>query len=65
MVGRSSHRFLLILMARLRLKAAEIELEDAVVEAYRDGASWAMIGAALGTSRQNAHQRYGGATSGG
>ena len=59
LVGRSSHHFLRILMARLRLKAAQIELGDAVAEAYRNGASWAMIGAALGTSRQNAQQRYG------
>ena len=58
-VGRSSHHFLRILMARLHLKAAEIELGEAVLEAYRNGASWAMIGAALGTSRQSAQQRYG------
>jgi len=46
-------------MARLLLKAAEGELRDAVAEAAGAGASWATIGAALGTSRQNAHQRYG------
>ena len=65
LVGRSSHHFLRILMARLHLKAAEIQLDDAVAEAYREGASWAMIGAALGTSRQNAHQRYGRTTADG
>jgi hypothetical protein len=46
-------------MARLRLKAAEGELRDAVVESAGAGASWATIGAALGTSRQNAQQQYG------
>jgi hypothetical protein len=58
-VGRSQHYYLRILMARLRLKAAEGELRDAVIEAVGAGASWTTIGAALGTSRQNAHQRYG------
>jgi hypothetical protein len=57
-VGRSQHFYLRILMARLRLKAAEIELRDAVVDASQAGASWTTIGAALGTSRQNAYQRY-------
>jgi hypothetical protein len=63
-VGRSSHYYLRILLARLRLKAAEIELRDAVSEAEQAGASWATIGAALGTSRQNAYQRYGRAPDG-
>ena len=45
-------------MARLRLKAAEGQLRDAVLEASEAGASWTTIGAALGTSRQNAYQRY-------
>ena len=58
-LGRSKHYYLRILMARLHLKAAEGELRDAVAEAAGAGASWATIGAALGTSRQNAHQRYG------
>jgi hypothetical protein len=57
-VGRSQHYYLRILMARLRLKAAEGELRDAVLEASEAGASWTTIGAALGTSRQNAYQRY-------
>jgi hypothetical protein len=57
-VGRSSHYYLRILMARPRLKAAEIELREAVSEAVDAGASWTSIGAALGTSRQNAYQRY-------
>jgi hypothetical protein len=30
-----------------------------VLDASRAGASWTTIGAALGTSRQNAHQQYG------
>jgi hypothetical protein len=57
-VGRSSHYYLRILLARLRLKAAEIDLGAAVSEAVDAGASWTTIGAALGTSRQNAYQRY-------
>jgi len=38
---------------------AETRIRAAVLEARRSGASWALIAAALGTSRQAAHQRYG------
>jgi len=38
---------------------AEETLTAAVAQARRDGASWAMIGAALGTTKQAAHKRYG------
>jgi hypothetical protein len=58
-LGRSKHYHLRILMARLHLKAAEHELREAVLDAVDAGASWTTVGAALGTSRQNAQQRYG------
>lgn len=35
------------------------ELDDAVVEARAAGLSWAVIGMALGTTRQAAQQRFG------
>ncbi|MCL2482626.1 MAG: hypothetical protein FWF43_04255 [Propionibacteriaceae bacterium] len=34
------------------------EIDLLVAEAREQGASWALIGAALGTSRQGAHKRY-------
>ncbi len=39
--------------------AAETELNDAVAEARAAGDTWAMIGTALGISRQGAYQRFG------
>ena len=39
--------------------AAQTELRTAVEEARRAGDSWAMIGTALGVSRQAAFQRFG------
>jgi len=39
--------------------AAEAELGAAVAAARAAGDSWALIGAALGSTRQNAHQRFG------
>jgi hypothetical protein len=56
--SRWDSRYLRILIARLRLKAAEVELREAVSEAVDAGASWTTIGSALGTSRHNAYQRY-------
>lgn len=41
------------------VEAAEIRLRAAVMEARAAGDSWAMIGTALGTSRQAAFQRFG------
>ena len=39
-------------------KAAQQALDAAVARALHWGASWANIGAALGTTRQVAHRRY-------
>jgi hypothetical protein len=48
-----------IIAARKKLAQAEQELRD-VVQAARDaGDSWAVIGAALDTTRQAAFQRFG------
>ncbi|MCL2482667.1 MAG: hypothetical protein FWF43_04475 [Propionibacteriaceae bacterium] len=38
---------------------AEDAIEAAVAQARHDGASWTMIGSALGISRQDALKRYG------
>lgn len=38
--------------------AAEADLERVVARALHWGASWAEIAAAVGTTRQSAHQRY-------
>jgi len=38
---------------------AETVIREAVARARSEGASWAMVGAALGTSRQAALKRYG------
>ncbi len=46
-----------------RIPGARRDLEDRarelVVQARADGASWAQVGAALGMSKQAAHERYG------
>ncbi len=44
---------------RKQLAGAEQELRDAVAAARDAGDSWAAIGAALDTTRQNAFQRFG------
>lgn len=36
-----------------------LRLEEFAKGAHRDGATWEEIGAALGTSRQGAHKRFG------
>lgn len=46
------------------LRKAETALHGAVMEARRLGDTWAVIGAALGVTRQAARKRYGGRTSG-
>lgn len=40
------------------LRAAEADLELFVARALHWGATWAEIAAAVGTTRQSAHQRY-------
>ena len=46
-----------------RAKAAEAQasqdLQSAVVQARRSGASWEQLGAALGLSKEAAHEQYG------
>lgn len=49
-----------IIAAAKQLEDAEEGLRLAVAEARSGGYSWAMIGAALGTSRQAAQQRFAG-----
>lgn len=44
--------------AAAAVEAAEIRLQEAVARAIHAGGSWAMVGAALGTSRQNAYQQF-------
>lgn len=50
------------LMALLEIDRAQAQLERAqtqmVIAARAQGHSWAVIGRAIGTSAQNAHQRY-------
>jgi hypothetical protein len=48
-----------ITTAQKGVVAAEAELVAAVAAARAAGDSWTLIGAALGTTRQNAHQRFG------
>ncbi|MBX3194803.1 MAG: hypothetical protein KF727_06845 [Microbacteriaceae bacterium] len=48
-----------IMSAREGLAVAEARLRDAVAAARRAGDSWTAIGLALGTSKQNAHRKYG------
>jgi hypothetical protein len=48
-----------ITKASTSLRQAESELDAAVTNARAAGLSWAQIGAALGVSRQSAHERWG------
>ncbi|MDO5534483.1 MAG: hypothetical protein Q4F65_07520 [Propionibacteriaceae bacterium] len=57
--ARDAAHFRRILAARKAMADAEQELRDAVNEARRAGDSWAVIGAALDTTRQAAYQRFG------
>ena len=57
--GRDAGYFRRIIAAREAVTEAENELRDAVGAARPAGDSWTIIGAALGTSRQNAYQRFG------
>lgn len=45
--------------ASTELRQAEHALDTAVAGAREAGLSWAQIGAALGISRQSAHERWG------
>lgn len=57
--ARDAQHFRRIIAARKNLRAAEQELHDAVSAAREAGDSWAVIGAALDTTRQAASQRFG------
>lgn len=57
--ARDASHFREIVAARKRIDEAEEGLREAVAAARAAGDSWTVIGAALGTTRQNAHQRFG------
>ena len=57
--ARDAVHFRRIIKARDALDSAERELHDAVRAARDAGDSWAIIGAALDTTRQAAQQRFG------
>jgi hypothetical protein len=57
--GRDATHIRRIIVAADSLKAAQSELQAAVAAARAAGDTWDAIGAALGTSRQNAYQRFG------
>jgi hypothetical protein len=57
--AQDAQHFRRILAARKGLEAAEQELRDAVAAARAAGDSWAVIGAAMDTTRQGAFQRFG------
>lgn len=56
---RDASHFRRIIAARKGLDAAEQELREAVAAAREAGDSWTVIGAALGTTKQAASQRFG------
>lgn len=57
--ARDATHFRRIIAARQAIERAEAELRDAVRAAREAGDSWAVIGAALDTTRQAAYQRFG------
>lgn len=57
--GRDARYFRRIVAARRGIEDAEAELRAAVRAARAAGDSWAVIGAALETTRQAAYQRFG------
>lgn len=57
--ARDAVHFRRILAARQHIAEAEKELREAVKTAREAGDSWAVIGAALDTTRQAAQQRFG------
>lgn len=56
---RDASHFRRIIAATKGIDAAEQELRDAVTAARAAGDSWTVIGAALGTTKQAASQRFG------
>ena len=58
--ARDAVHFRRIIAAQKGVAAAEDELRQAVADARAAGESWTAIGAALGTTRQAAYQRFGG-----
>lgn len=57
--ARDGAGFRRIVAAREAFAQAEQELRDAVAASREAGDSWAVIGAAMGTTRQAAFQRFG------
>lgn len=57
--ARDATHFRRIISAKQAVADADAELRDAVAAARAVGDSWVVIGAALGTSKQNAYQRFG------
>lgn len=57
--ARDAKHFRRIIAARKDLAEAERALANAVTAARQAGDSWTIIGAALGTTRQAAYQRFG------
>lgn len=57
--ARDATHFRRVVAARKGVDTAEEELRAAVRAAREAGDSWAIIGAAVGTTRQAAYQRFG------
>lgn len=57
--ARDARHMRRIVLAAAALDEAQAKLEAAVTAAREAGDTWSMIGTALGTSRQNAYQRFG------
>jgi hypothetical protein len=57
--ARDATHFRRIVAARKAVDEANAALQEAVDEARAAGDSWAIIGAALDTTRQAAYQRFG------
>lgn len=57
--ARDARHMRRIAAAATALANAEAELNTAVAEARAAGDTWAMVGTALGISRQAAYQRFG------
>ncbi len=55
---RDASHFRRIIGAKNGLEAADRELRDAVAAARAAGDSWTVVGAAMGTSKQAAFQRF-------
>ena len=55
---RDAIHFRRIIEARKGLESADKELRDAVAAARAAGDSWTVIGAAMGTTKQAAFQRF-------